>query len=113
VRPERRQWKEERRVGTGHWSEAEARSNCVVIDDGGADGSRIVAGCRTLLGIRTRLDDKTDVIGRSEQRRVECGWDVWSGREAAKLEGRTEPVTSVVMSADGSRIVGGSRDNTI
>ena len=51
--------------------------------------------------------------GRSEQRRDECGWDVWSGREAAKLEGRTEPVTSVVMSADGSRIVGGSRDNTI
>ena len=37
------QWEEERRVGTGHWSEAEARSNCVVIDDGGADGSRIVS----------------------------------------------------------------------
>jgi len=35
--------RQERRVGTGHWSEAEARSNCVVIDDGGADGSRIVS----------------------------------------------------------------------
>jgi WD40 repeat protein len=34
-------------------------------------------------------------------------WDAATGKEVAKLEGHTGPVTSVAISPDGSRIISG------
>ena len=40
-------------------------------------------------------------------------WDASTGQPISKLEGRTDFVTSVAVTGDGSRIISGSHDNTV
>ena len=49
---------------------------------------------------------------------IACGvfdrvWDAETGKEKAKLEGHSGPVSSVAISSDGKTIVSGSWDKTI